>query len=73
MRNRKPMWEIKQQTTPGVLDLYIYGDVEGDGYDWWKDEVIESETSQHLPGEAGGVPWRHPDQSVHQQLRRQRV
>lgn len=45
MRNRKPMWEIKQQTTPGVLDLYIYGDVEGDGYDWWTDEVIESETS----------------------------
>lgn len=45
MRNRKPMWEIKQQTTPGVLDLYIYGDVEGDGYDWWTEEVIESETS----------------------------
>ena len=40
MRNRKPMWEIKQQTTPGVLDLYIYGDVEGDGYDWLTDEVV---------------------------------
>lgn len=44
-KHRKPMWEIKQQATPGVLDLYIYGDVEGDGYDWWTDEVIESETS----------------------------
>lgn len=42
---RKRMWEIKQQTTPGVLDLYIYGDVEEDGYDWWKEEVIRSETS----------------------------
>lgn len=42
---RKRMWEIKQQTTPGVLDLYIYGDVEEDGYDWWTDEVIRSETS----------------------------
>ena len=42
---KKNMWEIKQQTTPGVLDLYIYGDVEGDGYDWWRDEVIRSETS----------------------------
>lgn len=42
---RKQMWEIKQQTTPGVLDLYIYGDVEGDGYDWWTEEAIRSETS----------------------------
>ena len=39
------MWEIKQQTDPNTLDLYIYGDVEGDGYDWWEDEVIRSETS----------------------------
>lgn len=45
----KPMWEIKQQATePGVLDLYIYGDVEAetwvdDGSFWgsWK----EAETS----------------------------
>ena len=42
---RKTMWEIKQQTEPNTLDLYIYGDVEGDGYDWWTDEVIRSETS----------------------------
>ena len=40
----KKMWDIKQQTA-GVLNLYIYGDVEGNGYDWWTDEVIESETS----------------------------
>ena len=40
------MWEIKQQAdAPGVLDLYIYGDVEGDWYNFWDDEVIESETS----------------------------
>lgn len=39
------MWELKQAAEPGVLDLYIYGDVEGDGYDWWTDEVIRSETS----------------------------
>lgn len=41
----KKMWEIKQQANPETLDLYIYGDVESDGYDWWKDEVIRSETS----------------------------
>lgn len=40
----KRMWEIKQQAD-GAIDLYIYGDVEGDSYDWWTDEVIESETS----------------------------
>lgn len=42
---RKHMWEIRQQTIPGTLDLYIYGDVEEDGYNWWSDEVIRSETS----------------------------
>lgn len=41
----RQMWEIKQQADPSVLDLYIYGDVEADGYDWWTDEVIRSETS----------------------------
>lgn len=40
----KPMWEIKQQTG-GVLDLYIYGDVEGDSYNFWSGEIIQSETS----------------------------
>jgi ATP-dependent Clp protease, protease subunit len=42
---RKRLWEIKQQTVPGILDLYIYGDVEGDRYNFWTDEVMESETS----------------------------
>lgn len=41
---RKNMWEIKQEAN-GDLDLYIYGNVEGDSYDWWTDEVIRSETS----------------------------
>ncbi len=45
VNKRKPMWDLKQSAQPGALDLYIYGDVEGDGYDWWWDEVIESETS----------------------------
>lgn len=41
----RQMWEIKQQAEPGTLDLYIYGDVESDGYDFWTGEVIQSETS----------------------------
>lgn len=38
------MWEIRQ-AAENTLDLYIYGDVMADGYDWWTDEIIESETS----------------------------
>lgn len=41
----KKMWELKQAADPGTLELYIYGDVEGDGYDWWTGEIIRSETS----------------------------
>ena len=52
------MWEIKQQADPAVLELYIYGDVEGDGYDWWTDEVIRSETSANTFREELAA---HPD------------
>lgn len=41
----KPMWEIRQSADPESVDLYIYGDVESDGYDWWTDSVVQSETS----------------------------
>lgn len=44
MKQRKNMWEIKQSAS-GALELYIYGDVVGDSYDWWTDEIIRSETS----------------------------
>ena len=45
MKERKNMWEIKQAAQNNVLEIYIYGDIESDGYDWWTDEVIRSETS----------------------------
>lgn len=41
----KSMWEIRQQSDPSTLDLYIYGDVEPDGYDFRTDEAVRSETS----------------------------
>lgn len=44
-RPREQMWEIKQSAEPGKLELYIYGDVEGDGYDLWTGGIIKSETS----------------------------
>ena len=40
------LWEIRQQAeAPESRDLYIYSAVEGDGYDWWTGEKIESNTS----------------------------
>lgn len=47
-KERKRMWELKQSAVPGVLDMYIYGYVEPDSYDWWTDQVIESETSANF-------------------------
>lgn len=56
--SRKYMWEIKQQSgTTDVLQMYIYGDVKGDSYDWWTDEVIASETSaNYFREELGKYP-----------------
>jgi len=41
----KKIWELKQAAEPNILELYIYGAVESDSYDYLKDEVIKSETS----------------------------
>lgn len=53
----KRLWELKQAADTGVLELYIYGDVQGDGYDWWTDQTIESETSaNHFREELAKYP-----------------
>ena len=44
MKERRNMWEIRQ-AAENVPEIYIYGDVEEDGYNWWTDEIIRSETS----------------------------
>ncbi len=36
-------WEIKQQADK--LELYVYGDVEGDSQNWFTGEITQSETS----------------------------
>lgn len=41
----KAVYLIKQSQIPNELDLYIYDYVEGDSYDWWSGEKIESLTS----------------------------
>ena len=55
---RERMWELKQAASPGTLELYIYGDVEGDSYNWWRDEVVRSETSANAFRDALAA---HPD------------
>lgn len=53
----KRIWTLKQSTQPDTLDLYIYGYVEGDGYDWWTGETIESDTSaNHFKEELAKYP-----------------
>ena len=39
------MWELKQSAQPDTLDMYVYGDVESDYFDWWAWEIVRSETS----------------------------
>lgn len=49
-KGKTGFWELRQEAArPNVLQLYIYTTIEPNGYDWWTDEVIESETSaQHF-------------------------
>lgn len=56
-KTRKTTWELKQATSPDTLELYFYGFIEGDGYDWWTGETIDSETSaNHLKNELAKYP-----------------
>ena len=42
----KKIFEFKQSVNdPLILDMYLYGNVEAGGYDWWNDEEVVSETS----------------------------
>lgn len=47
MRKYTPMWEVRQQKDPHVLDIYIYGDVEAETWvdDGWWGYYKESENS----------------------------
>ncbi len=54
----RPMWEIKQSQAPGTLELYIYGDVEAEHFDWGTFTYAESENSAQKFREELG---KHPD------------
>ena len=52
------MWKIQQAANrDNVLQLYIYGDVEGGYWDWWSGEYVESDTSaEHFREELAKYP-----------------
>lgn len=53
----KPMWELKQAAQPDTLELYIYGDVQGDYFDFATWAMAESETSaNHFRNELAKYP-----------------
>jgi hypothetical protein len=65
-------FDFKQLTDRSdTLELYIYSEVVPDGWDWWTDEKIESETSaDFFRKKLKRVPERQIHQSVHKQRRR---
>ena len=34
-------FEIKQIGELNILEIYLYGDIEGDYYDWWTGKMVE--------------------------------
>lgn len=43
------LWELKQAADSGVLELYIYGDIEKDTFDWAEMRLVPGENSaQHF-------------------------
>lgn len=51
------LWELKQAAEGGVLELYIYGDVEAETFDWesWRYEPSEN-SAQHFREELAKYP-----------------
>lgn len=41
----KRNFEIRQLGDLRTLEIYLYGEIQGDYYDWWNDKIIESSTS----------------------------
>lgn len=52
-------YEVKQKAKSKVLELYLYGEIMSDWYDWWNGQIVESTTSadyvRKAVSEAGDV------------------
>lgn len=55
-KNIKTSFGIKQQTTEGVLDLYIYDDVEESYTDWWTGELVGETSAQFIREQLASNP-----------------
>ena len=54
LKQFKPMWDLKQSTSPETLELYIYGEVTDMEIDWERYCYVESENSaNHFREELG--------------------
>ena len=55
----RKQFEVKQIAESRVLELYLYGEICGDWYDWWNGQIVESTTSadyvRKAVSEAGDV------------------
>ena len=43
--NLNKAFEIKQEGNLRTLEIYLYGEIQGDYYDWWNSKIVESTTS----------------------------
>lgn len=41
----RKQFEVKQVAERKVLEIYLYGEIQGDWYDWWNGKIVESTTS----------------------------
>lgn len=41
----RKQFEVKQIAEKKVLELYLYGEIRSDWYDWWNGQIVESTTS----------------------------
>ena len=52
-------FEVKQIAEKKVLEIYLYGEIQSDWYDWWNGQIVESTTSANYVrkavSEAGDV------------------
>jgi len=57
LKNFKPMWELRQAANQDTLELFIYGDVQANYFDWFQWGMVESETSaNHFRSELAKYP-----------------
>lgn len=56
-RRGSPWWELRQSASRNdALEMYLYGDVEGDSVDWWGDTSESDTSADHFRDELAKYP-----------------